>query len=331
MSNSTADKIIKYIVKNSQASGKELADYLEISDRAVRKHLKRMLEENEIAKIGKSPKVFYRIVEKKIFESKISIDGIIIENEVKKYIDENYLNITPAGERKEGWEGFELWCQKTHQDIARMANDYFSLMKKYDNFRTKNGLIEGMQKIKSTFQEVYLDELFYVDFYSIERFGKTKLGQLLLHAKQSQNKKLIKEISDEVKEKVEHLVKKFKIDGIGFIPPTIKREVQFMKELEKNLKFPLRVMSISKVKTEIAVAQKTLTKLYDRVENAKKTFVVEDKINYNNILLVDDAVGSGSTLNEIACKIREKNICKGKIIGLAITGSFKGFDVISEV
>ena len=47
--------------------------------------------------------------------------------------------------------------------------------------------------------------------------------------------------------------------------------------------------------------------------------------------MVDDAVGSGATLNEIAKKIRDRKICKGKIIGLAITGSFKGFDVISEV
>ena len=52
---------------------------------------------------------------------------------------------------------------------------------------------------------------------------------------------------------------------------------------------------------------------------------------YENILLVDDALGSGATLNEIAKKIRQKGICKGKIVGFVITGSFKGFDVISEV
>jgi len=30
-------------------------------------------------------------------------------------------------------------------------------------------------------------------------------------------------------------------------------------------------------------------------------------------------------------KLRDRKICKEKIIGLAIVGSFKGFDVISEV
>mgnify|MGYP001568690026 len=154
---------------------------------------------------------------------------------------------------------------------------------------------------------------------------------MLLHAKNSQDKKLIKVLVDEIRPKVVSLVKKYSIDGVLFIPPTIKREIQFMKELEKNLKLPIKTLSVTKVKTPVAVAQKTLSKLEDRIENARKTIVVEDSGIYKNILLVDDAVGSGSTLNETAAQIRRRELCRGKIIGLAIAGSFKGFDVISEV
>ncbi len=71
--------------------------------------------------------------------------------------------------------------------------------------------------------------------------------------------------------------------------------------------------------------------LEDRIENARKTIIVEAAALHKNILLVDDAVGSGATLNETAGQLRAKGMVKGKIIGLAITGSFKGFDVISEV
>lgn len=104
-----------------------------------------------------------------------------------------------------------------------------------------------------------------------------------------------------------------------------------MRELEKNLHLKIRIVSVVKIKTEVAVPQKTLNKLSDRVENARKTIIVNDKNEYKNILLLDDAVGSGATLNETAAQIRVKVIAKGKIIGLAIIGSFKGFDVISEV
>jgi hypothetical protein len=195
----------------------------------------------------------------------------------------------------------------------------------------KDGLIDGLAKFKSTFSALYLDQIFYLDFYSIERFGKTKLGQLLLYAKQSQNKSYIKKLINFIKPKIEHSIKKFRIDGIGFIPPTVKREIQLMRELEKGLKTKLKTVSIVKIKTPVIVPQKTLSKLPDRIENARSTIIVDERNTYKSILLIDDAVGSGATLNETAKKIRERKICKGKIIGLAIVGSFKGFDVISEV
>ena len=75
---------------------------------------------------------------------------------------------------------------------------------------------------------------------------------------------------------------------------------------------------------------KALSKIFERVTNARKTFYVPEQVSYERILIIDDAIGSGATINEIAIKIRDKGIAK-KIIGLAITGSYKGFEVISEL
>ncbi|MEA2098355.1 MAG: HTH domain-containing protein [Patescibacteria group bacterium] len=326
MKTDTAKKIVEYISENKQATAKELVDYLEISRQAVFKHLSQLSANNQIYKTGKPPKVFY-FVQKKVE----AIDDVAeIDSVAKKIIEENYLIITSIGARKNGLEGFIFWCQKTNQPIQKTAKEYVKTLKKYNAFK-KAGFINGMAKMKSVFPQVYLDNLFYIDFYSIERFGKTKLGQMLLYAKQSQNKALTKELILDIKPRVRQLIKKYKIDGVGFIPPTVKRETQFIKEMEKGLGLEARKISITKIKTEIAVPQKTLSKLPDRIENAQKTIIVGEKKKYKNILLIDDAVGSGATLNETAAQIRAKGICHGKIVGLAITGSFKGFDVISEV
>lgn len=327
MKTDTSDKIIKYIESKGRVAGKDIAGHLGISRQALFKQFSKLIAKDKISKIGKPPKVFYFIKKQEI--PKISGD-FDIDNWAKKIIEKNYLIITPGGERKEGLDGFIYWCQKTNQPIEKTAKEYAKTLEKYNTFK-KDGFINGMEKLKATFPKVYLNSVFYLDFYSIERFGKTKLGQMLLYAKQSQNKKLMKELISSVKPHIEQLIKKYKIDGVGFIPPTVKRETQFMKELEKNLRFGARTISIAKIKTEVAVPQKTLNKLSDRVENAKKTIIVDDKNEYNNILLLDDAVGSGATLNETAAQIKTKGLVRGKIIGLAITGSFKGFDVISEV
>lgn len=324
MDKKTSEKILHYIANKGQSSGNELAQILGITTRAVRKQLNNLFTEGKIYKIGKPPQVFYLIKTEQKHKKEDAIP-----DKLKKIIYENYLIITPSGEQKEGWDGFMYWCEKQKLPLEKTAIEYGLTLKKYAQYK-KDGLIDGMYKMKHTFNHVYLDEVFYLDFYSVERFGKTKLGQLLLYAKQSQNKDLIRELVARIKPKIDLLIKKFSVNAVGFIPPTVRREIQLMKELERQLNLSIPSISLVKVKTPIAVPQKTLTKLEDRIENAKNTIIVDDPRTYDTLLLIDDALGSGSTLNETAQKIIKQKLAK-TIIGLAITGSFSGFEVISEV
>ena len=318
------------MTKNKQATAKELVDYLGISRQSLyKRNLPKLIKEGRIGKIGKPPRVFYFPIIKVKLDYNY-LDEFEKNNKIKKELNKKYLIITPNGERKEGIEGFTYWCQKNNLSVIKTAKEYVKTLERYDRFR-KEGLINGIKKLEETFEKIYLDELYYLDFYSIERFGKTRLGQLLLYAKQTQDIKMTKELIKEIEPVMIKLIKKHNIDGVGFVPYTIKREIQFMKELENGLNLNTKTIKITKVKTEVIVPQKSLSKLKDRIENVEKTLIVEEKAKYNNILLIDDAVGSGSTMNEIAKQIREKKICKGKIIGFSITGSYKGFDVISEV
>lgn len=170
----------------------------------------------------------------------------------------------------------------------------------------------------------------YCDFYAIERFGKTVLGTLLHFAKQGQNKNLMLEIIAAIKEPVNKLIREKKIDAVGFIPPTIKRHLQFMQVLQKGLNLPLPHVNLVKVSGAIPVPQKALSKIEDRIINAQVSIIVKDTRKFNKMLLIDDAVGSGATINETAVKLKFKETAK-TVIGLAVTGSFKGFDVIQEV
>ncbi len=319
----TSEKIINIIKARKQVSGKYLSEALDLGDRAIRKQLNNLLKEGILQKIGTPPKVFYSInKEEKLKE-------IRINKKDEKIIDNNYFIITPSGKIKKGFVGFVYWCNKQNLDINKTTLEYIKTIQKYNKFK-KDGLISGLGKMNNSFEKTYLNKVFYLDFYSIERFGKTKLGQLLLYSKQSQNKELIKELSLIIKPKIDKLIRDFDIDAVAFIPPTVKREVQLMKEIEKNLKLKINKVNLVKVKNEIIVPQKTLSKIKDRIKNAKDTIVVDYDNQHKNILLIDDAIGSGATLNETAKKIKDLKISKN-IIGLAITGSFKGFDVISEV
>ena len=170
----TRDKIIKYIKSEGQATPANLSNHLKINRQATHRQISKLLEDGIIYKIGRPPKVFYLIK-----ETEKEAPSNTVSDELKKIIDENYLIITPSGERKEGFAGFKYWCERHNLPVEKTALEYAETLKKYGPYK-KDGLIDGGYKMNHTFGEVYLDHVFYLDFYSIERFGKTKLGQLLL-------------------------------------------------------------------------------------------------------------------------------------------------------
>jgi len=325
MKTNTGNNILAYITEHKEATAKELADFLGISPQALFRQLKKLQNKEKIIKIGTSPKVYYSLLGKKE-----GFDSVGLPLEITVIINKNYLTITPQGQILSGVVGFNYWCVKQNLDVEKTAIEYIETLNKYDKFK-RDGLVEATEKMKSTFAEIFLDKTYYLDFYSIERFGKTKLGTLLLYAKQTQNMDLINDIYFLIRERINNLIISEEINAVGFIPPTISRKIQLQKELAGKLNISLPILNINKATSGIPVPQKSLSKLEDRIENARSTIFVDETRQFDNILLLDDAVGSGATLNETARKIKEKGICKGKIIGLALVGSFKGFDVINEI
>jgi hypoxanthine phosphoribosyltransferase len=108
--------------------------------------------------------------------------------------------------------------------------------------------------------------------------------------------------------------------------------VQFLDVLRSNLNLKIPELVAMKVMGSTRIAQKTLRRLEDRIINAKQTIAVNPRqLIDSNVLIIDDAAGSGATLNEIAKKVKNISSKKIKVIGYSVVGSFKGFDVISEV
>lgn len=227
--------------------------------------------------------------------------------------------------------GFKAWCQKNQFDFEKEKLFFIKRLKEIKKLK-KNGVISGKKSILYGKKELYLNDIFFSEFYNIDHFGKTKLGQLVYLGKSSQNRTLIMEIAKLIKPTISNLIKKYNIGLICFIPHTIDRKIQFLDVLKKGLKLDLPEITVVKVASSTKVPQKTLRKMEDRIINAQTTIAINpNQVFDSNILMIDDATGSGATMNETAKKIR--NIAQNniKIIGYSVVGSLKGFDVISEV
>lgn len=321
------NKVVKFLEKQPQSSVHDMVVSLKLSRQYIHKILLELISKEFVFKTGTPPNVYYSAIKYQMPKSPVSIDYT-----KEKQLKENFIYVNAMGELLEGYDAMSYWCEKQKLDLNKTIDEYLETIQKYHKHFDKNQLINGTGKIINTtgIGQIGIDDLYYLDFYAIERFGKTKLGTLMHYAKQGQNKNLMKVIVSEIKLRIHHLVHELKIDAILFVPPTIQRKVQIMDYLEKHLMIAKPTIKINKVRTNVVIPQKALSKIYERVMNARHTFVIPDQKKYNHILIIDDAVGSGATINEIAIKVKEKKLAN-QVTGLAITGSYKGFEVISEV
>ncbi len=325
------DKIELYIQEHSQARVDDLWRHFKLSRVLIHKYLKELLSEGKVARVGKPPLVFYLYLNGDIGATK---EGIEISDKLTKAIDSSYLYVTPMGEIVYGIEGFRRWVSdiKENTHLVDLAKEYVKTRTQADSFLNRYGYINATDRLKSIFPETKLDHLYYLDFYSLPKFGKTKLGQLVLYAKQSQKINLIDEVLPSLLKSIQNIIKRYHVDAVGFIPPTIPRKYQFQKEIEKKLALNLPTVDLAKAYLgDIPIAQKTLSKIEDRIANARGSIFIKDNgKKYQTVLLIDDAVGSGATLNETATKIKQTGIAQ-TVIGLSIVGSYNGFDVIREI
>jgi len=315
--------ILDIIKKFGPLRPSEIVKISKISIKNVYKHLSRLLDEDLVKKTGATPRVFYSI---KIEEN----EEMEIKNLNDYLIEQNYVYISPDGEIARGINGFNIWCKKNGLNFIKEKDSFQKKLKELQK-KKKNGLFSAKNKILSGSKNLYLDDIYFSDFYTIDHFGKTKLGQLVYIGKTSQDKDIVKEIVKNIRPVIKELINKKNIKQVGFIPPTIDRKIQFMDILKKELQINLKEVQIDKITEKIKIPQKTLRKLEDRIINAKNSIVVNPtQIFDGNILIIDDATGSGATLNETAKKI--KNINKNiKVFGYSIVGSYKNFDIINEI
>lgn len=323
------DKIITLLTEKGDLSVREMVDIMDVSKQAIHVAIAQLLEKELVVKFGRTPKTIYRLKGKEKIISTLT-ENIDAEN--LALLNQYFLLVTETGNILSGIEAFAKWCQQRQLPLEKTINEYLKTKQKYLAYYNDINIVDGKEKIVNTkgYDKIYVDDIYYLDFYAIERFGKTRLGTLLHYAKQGQNKYLMKILVQEALPKIKDFITINDFDSVAYVPPTIRREVQLMKYLETHLKINLPKVAIQKISGIIPVPQKSLNKLSERITNADNTFSVSETITYNHLLLIDDAVGSGSTLNQIASKLKQKGIAK-RITALAIVGSFKGFDVVTDI
>lgn len=326
------DNILDLFESCTELTIKEIVHRLGISKQMAHLVINRLCDENKVEKLGTPPKTVYRLIPSSDFIEWPGDDYFLPNAADELFLEKNFLYVTESGQLLEGFDGFDYWCNGRQLPVKKTLAEFIAAKKKYAIYYDSKGMVNGLTKLKNTkgYEEIWLDQLYYLDFYATERFGRTRLGTLLYYAKQGQSKFLMDKMMDEITGRMKDFLKSERASAVGFIPPTIDRKLQLMKYMQMRLDLLLPVIDIKKVIGLIPVPQKSLYRLDERIRNADMTFATSERRLFNHIVLIDDAVGSGATLNQVAAKLKKRGIAK-KITALAIVGSLKGFDVITEI
>jgi hypothetical protein len=130
---------------------------------AVFRHLNKLVGESILQKQGVPPKVFYSIAR----SSRINRD-YALDPAAEPIINERFLRISPDGILQNGKHAFIEWCVTRGIDPVSASTEYLSIVSKFDAYK-KDGLIDATSKIKQAYHTVYLDKLYYLNFWTLSR------------------------------------------------------------------------------------------------------------------------------------------------------------------
>ena len=321
MIENTLQELIDFLEKEPGSRPKVIAEEIGISRQYVQKLLAN--NENLFSVSGAGPNRFYRNKNTSIVK-----EEILTNFKDSNLIEENFYALTPLGEELVGVSGFKRWCDARNFDFDAKKNEYITILKKY--YKNGHTPIDFTNKLETSFADNVIKKVWAVDYYNFEIFGKTKMGTQVMIAKQTGDSSITNQLISRIDPVIDNMIEKFNIEAVAFVSPTIQRQSQLMTKLDNNLAINIPRIKVHKVGAKILIAQKTLKSLEDRILNASETFVVESQKKYNNVLIIDDALGSGATLNELAKQILQKGIAK-TCYGLVLVASPSGYEVINEV
>ena len=294
----------------------------------VNRHLRDLVSSGYVEKIGKPPSTLYSLAQ---HPSHLLIKSPIID---KHFV---FIDLT-VGSVFYGVEGFLLWSPHNLKKYSLYEKVllYEDRIRETESLRNKSLVFSLNSKLSAMGEKIFLQEVSSAFLNSMPDFGLTKQSVLLSIAKEgaSRAKKFGHSLIDDFFPILSRYMGRYDFDAVLFVPPSAKRRVQIMSLLTEEFKdnFPnLPIIKAKKRHGDVILQQKSIKGLPNRLANAEATFVVGPADTcYDKVLLIDDFVGSGATLNVLARKVLEQDIAK-EVYGIGMVGIIeKGFVVVKK-
>ena len=330
----TKQKILDLLEKTPEMTPGQLIIQLKLSPTIIYANLKLLLHQQKITKYGTTPNVIYALVAPEDQNSTVidPAQEAIISPAEKEYLNQNYMYIAENGVEIKGYPAFIYWAssKNKNKDLKTLVREWITVRKETAKYINNDGYLDMTDTTNRQFNhDGLLYKVFVSDFYTLPNgMGKTLLGTQVYYAKMSEVLRLTMQIANQVKPTMEKIIALHKVTVVGYIPHSKKRKIQFIPKFKEfiDLSFRKEIVLTKTYPTEIRVEQKTLRSTKERENNARQTISltkIPALANNDVVLLIDDLVGSGATVHEMAKKIKRINP-QVVVIAYGIVGNADG-------
>lgn len=276
------DRILEMFKDYRELSVKEITDRTSFCKQMIHYTLKQLILAKQIERIGHPPKTIYRLIPIEIMSPRPT--GFSPGN-----VDlDDFLVVTGAGEMMEGETAFLHWCRERSLPPEEMLIEYGRIQQKHARYHDTHRLIDGLDMFTATmgYGSTWLNGFNFLDFDTMGKFGKTRLGTLVCHAKHSQSKVLMELLVDSIATRILDFIKRNQPDAIGFVPPVIHRNFQLIKYIQSRLDIPLPLLDIKKI-SNTAIPQTSIPTLGERRRNADNNFCVTARKSFDAVVVAN--------------------------------------------
>lgn len=314
----------------------ELSFALQKNRQIIHRYIKELVARGEIESIGEWAHTRYKRTKSIAWNQKQTVTpAYYFDYAQSQLLDKYFFKFAPNGELLTGNNGFVRRCLERKMDPSQKVDVFCKLANYIESQKNPCGLLDVSASFREHIEGSAMDQLFFADQYKWMEFGRGKLAELTFYAKDTQSIKLISQSINAISNQLECLIHTSKIDAVAFAPHSRKRAIQLLKELQKRLNIQwLPIIKLVKYAPYgTIIAQKSLKTREQRIQNAKQTILIDDPRGldrYKKVLLIDDFVWSGATLNETAKKLKAAGIIQ--VIGFAWVGNANlSYEVINEI
>jgi len=252
-------------------------------------------------KKGMAPRTYYSLSKPGQQSSPAALN---LSQEQKETLDKDFILMKKEGHQVHGLSAISEYAYEHNLDPQQVADDFLA-----DRASSAPGIDDGDEALvvlleeKTTINPNTVQNYSLADYAHTERYGQTALAKRLYAAKSSHNVVMQTEIFKATEHQIHTMIDEYQIDAVAFVPSSSAAGRVFMKEWKDYLDLPLPHVNLVHPYHHSSLPQKSVSMTTDKLRNAQDKVAIDDHRKFNHVLILDDTLVTGSTIQSTASSL----------------------------